>query len=273
VSTLQIACATIARFSGNSSGFLESGGAIDDHGSVDLRRRRVGNVAVGWALMPYFQRTSLNDRSLPISGAPGSAGASGAAAPIVEQAAAILDRETAQETTGTGGVGSGRDRDDGLLPVADLPGLADLQKRASEVFAAFLEGFARPESLATSRAPTDGAPAATTTTTTTTVPIIEASSAVKAGQTTTVAVRLVNERNAPTDLILYSTDFVSDTGAQIPALQVTFAPRTLALAGRAHGHAQMKIAIPAQSAPGLYSALVQAVGLGRPSAVVVLQVE
>jgi hypothetical protein len=242
---------------------------IDVHGSVGLRRWRVGNVAVGWALMPYFQRASLSDRSLPISGAPGSAIVSGASAPIVEQAAAILDRETAQETAGAGVVASGRDRDDGLLPIADIPGLTDLQKRASEVFAAFLDGFSRPESLATSRAPTGVAHAATTTT----VPLIEASPAVKAGETATVAVKLVNERIAPTDVILYSTDFVSDTGAQIPALQVTFAPRTLALAGRAHGHAQMKIAIPAQSAPGLYSALVQAVGLGRPSAVVVLQVE
>jgi hypothetical protein len=242
---------------------------IDVHGSVGLRRWRVGNVAVGCALMPYFQRASLNDRSLPISGAPGPAVVSGAAAPIVEQAAAILDRETARETTAAGVVESGRDRDDGLLPIADLPGLADLQKRASEVFAAFLEGFSRPESLATSRAPMGAAQAATTTT----VPLIEASPAVKVGETATVAVKLVNERIAPTDLILYSTDFVSDTGSQIPASQVTFAPRTLALAGRTHGHAQMKITIPAQSAPGIYSALVQAMGLGRPSAVVVLQVE
>jgi hypothetical protein len=239
---------------------------IDVHGSVGLRRWRVGNVAVERALMPYFQRAPLNDRTLPIAGTPASEAASSAAAPIVEQAAAILDRETEKETTA---VGSARDRDDGLLPIADIPGLADLQKRASEVFAAFLEGFSRPQSLATSNAPTGAAMPEPSTS----VPLVAASPAVKAGDAATVAVKLVNDRVAPADLILYSTDFVSDTGAQIPASQVTFAPRTLALAGRAHGQSQMKISIPAQSAAGIYSALVQAVGLRRPSAVVVLQVE
>ncbi len=211
----------------------------------------------------------LNDRTSPIAAGPGPEVASGVASSIVEQAGAILDRETAsQESTANGVAGGARDREDGLVSIADVPGLADLQTRASEVFAAFLEGVSRPASLATSGAPPGAAAPAPTT-----VPLITSQAPAKAGQAATVAVKLVNDRAAPANLILYSTDFVSDMGAQIPASQVTFAPRTLVLAARAHGHAQMKISIPAQSAPGLYSALVQAMGLGRPSAVVVLQVE
>jgi len=170
---------------------------------------------------------------------------------------------------GTGGLGGARDLDEGLLPIANVPALADLQRRASEVFAAFLEGFARPPSLSTASAPMDAASREPATT----VPLIAAASAVKAGEAAIVAVKLVNDQGAPANLLLYSTDFVSDRGSQIPASQVVFSPRTLALPGRAHGHSQMKVSIPTQSAPGRYSALVQAVGLGRPSAVVVLQVE
>jgi hypothetical protein len=238
---------------------------IDVHGSVGLRRWCVGNVAVERALMPYFQRAPLNDRTSPSAAGPGPEVASGVAASIVERAGAILDRETAsQQPTASGVAGVARAREGGLPSIADIPGLAELQTRASEVFAAFLEGFSRPASLAT---PGAAAPAPAT------VPLITSQAAARAGEAATVAVKLVNDRAAAANLILYSTDFVSDTGAQIPASQVTFAPRTLVLEGRAHAHAQMKISIPAQSVPGLYSALVQAMGLGRPSAVVVLRVE
>lgn len=220
--------------------------------------------------MPYFQRPSPFATTLPITDEPGREIASGAAAPIVELATAILDRERVSETAADA-VGGARHPGDGLLPMLDNPALADLKKRASEVFAAFLEGFARPESLATlgSGAPTGAAMSESSPT----VPLVATNQAVNAGQTANITVKLVNDRDAPANLILYSTDFVSDTGSQIPALQVTFSPRTLVLAGHEHGHAQMKVSIPAQSAPGRYSALVQAMGLGRPSAVVVLLVE
>ena len=107
----------------------------------------------------------------------------------------------------------------------------------------------------------------------TNVPLILSEGSTRAGETAKVEVTVAKDGPGEASVTLYSTDFVSDTGFQIPSACATFSPRSVAVDGREPKKSEMRIAIPAQCGRGAYSALVQATGIGRPCAVVVLQVE
>lgn len=210
--------------------------------------------------MPYFQRD-------PAASLGSQAGAESAAAAIVDRAAAILEREAGRDSanppTSARRAGNGD-----LIPAASL---ADLQKYVTATLEDLLRLVGQFAPVAQSeQQKTAGNRAASALAA---VPVIQPARSAKASEAMTVTVALVNEGAAPISFIFYSTDFVSDNGHQIPAVQVSFSPRVLALTARAQGQSEMTVAVPAQSAAGTYSALVQATGLGRPCAVVVIQVE
>lgn len=193
----------------------------------------------------------------------GIAGPDLVAGDIVDKAAAILDQETRVSAgSATGGASD---------PFALLNGLkdpADIQKQLSQALAALLSTFLQSVRISQ---PTPVAPRPSLVGGT--VPLISSDRPAKAGETAKVDVTVAKDGPGEASVTLYSTDFVSDTGFQIPSACATFSPRSVTVNGRASGKSEMRIAIPAQCGRGAYSALVQAMGVGRPCAVVVLQVE
>ncbi len=210
--------------------------------------------------MPYFQRGRLTDGGPPVEGI---AGAELLASDIVDKAAAILDQE---QRVPAGSVPGGMSNPLALLDGAT--GAGDIQKQLSQALAALLNAFLQSVPMA-QRTPTAVRPALIGAT----VPVIGSESPAKAGETARVQVTVAKDGPGPSSLTLYSTDFVSDTGFQIPSACATFSPRSITVDGLDSQKSEMRIAIPAQCARGAYSALVQAMGAGRPCAVVVLQVE
>lgn len=206
--------------------------------------------------MPYFQRARSPGGAPPIN-----AVVERSPAGIVEKAVSILDQQLA-----TNGVGPAPAHPSGFAPPASFGTgmeIGDTYTRVHQLL---------QELLALLAAPGGSAPAGMLVPIPATAPVLQARP-VKAGETLSVAVPLVNDNPNPVNLIFYSSAFVSDGGYEIPSLQVSFSPRTMTLAGNSRNHTEMKIAVPAQSPAGLYSALVQASGLSAPQAIVVLKVE
>jgi hypothetical protein len=210
--------------------------------------------------MPYFQRGRLTDGVSPVEGV---AGTELLAGDIVDKAAAILDQEPrVLAGSAPGGMSN---------PLALLDGVTgggDIQKQLSQALAALLNAFGQSVPMS-QQTPTAARPSLVGAT----VPVICSESPTKAGQTARVQVTVGKDVAGQASLTLYSTDFVSDTGFQIPSACATFSPRTITVDGVDSKKSEMRIAIPAQCGRGAYSALVQAMGAGRPCAVVVLQVE
>jgi hypothetical protein len=210
--------------------------------------------------MPYFQRGRLTDGVSPVTGI---AGAELVAGDIVDKAAAILDQETRVSAGSAIGGAS-----DSFAILNGLKDPADIQKQLTQALAALLGTFLHsvPISQPTPMVARPSLVGAT-------VPLILSESPAKAGDTAKVDVSVAKDGPGEASVTLYSTDFVSDTGFQIPSACATFSPRSVTVDGRESKKSEMRIAIPAQCGAGTYSALVQAIGVGRPCAVVVLQVE
>ncbi len=210
--------------------------------------------------MPYFQRGRLTDGASPLTG---TASPELVAGDIVDKAAAILEQETR--------VSAGSETGGASDPFALLNGLndpTDIQKQLSRALAALLGTFlqsvptVQPTPVATRPSLVGG-----------TVPLILCDGPAKAGETAKVDVTVAKDGPGEGSVTLYSTDFISDTGFQIPSACATFSPRSVSVDGLGSKKSEMRIAIPAQCGRGAYSALVQAMGVARPCAVVVLQVE
>ncbi|MGH7434866.1 MAG: hypothetical protein ACRENE_04260 [Polyangiaceae bacterium] len=88
-----------------------------------------------------------------------------------------------------------------------------------------------------------------------------------------MTIRVSNEEAAPVEVTLYSSNFVSDSGCEIPSMRVIASPRTASLPAQGEAAFELKIAVPAQAQPGLYSGLVQAMGARYVKAVVCLEVK
>lgn len=214
--------------------------------------------------MPYFRRGERVDAGLP---AAATAIAAGSADGIVEKAVAILDSQPLPEVSHV------------ARPVLPLQaaGLRPSElgpSELSELLAGFLQLFAQ-SGLPAAPSLMKGIPSTSVGSIgglRQSVPVIEAATPIAAGSVTSLRLPLVNDGPSPVDAVPYCTDFVSNTGHQIAAPQVTFTPRSLPLANGAQGTTELRITVPEQAGPGKYSALVQAMGLDGPRAVVVLTV-
>jgi hypothetical protein len=189
------------------------------------------------------------------------------AADIVEKATAILDK---QAIGGAAGVPNATVP--GLLGAAlpELPGLPDLQHRLSEALADLLRMLAPPGYPGAEPA---AAAVRTLSRSLSTLPVIEAAGPVSAGSTAMISLPLINDAAEAGNVVLDVTNFISDRGHHFPASEVKFSPSALSLGSHSQGSTTMHIPVPPQTVPGNYSALVQAIGLGRPCAVVVLRIE
>jgi hypothetical protein len=104
------------------------------------------------------------------------------------------------------------------------------------------------------------------------VPLLRGPAPVQAGHSTRVGFRVANEDDTPSEVTLYCTDFISDSGHEIPALRVTVLPRRATIAAQGDAEFEIEVAIPQQTPPGYYSGLIQAMGNRYVKAVLMVEV-
>jgi hypothetical protein len=104
------------------------------------------------------------------------------------------------------------------------------------------------------------------------VPLIHCAAAVQPGSVGHASLTIANEERSAAQVTLYSSDFVADTGFEIPALRVTFSPRTANIPGSGQHRFEIAIGVSQQTPRGVYSGLVQAAGSRYVKAVVSVEV-
>lgn len=143
------------------------------------------------------------------------------------------------------------------LPIAALPGVDvdRLRRYAHDVIETFLTAFSP-------RAPHDDRAA-----------MLRCPAPVEAGTDAVVTLRVANEDSAPSDVSLYCSNLVADNGYDIPALRVAFSPRVSTIPQHGDATFEIKVRVPQQAPPGIYSGLVQALGSKYLKAVVSVEVK
>jgi len=93
-----------------------------------------------------------------------------------------------------------------------------------------------------------------------------------AGAIASTALGLVNETAEPVAVVLRSTSLMSQNGDELPARLVSFEPPSFVAPARAEQPVKVVVRLPDSVRPGTYAGLVQATGLDRTRAVIVLEV-
>jgi hypothetical protein len=104
------------------------------------------------------------------------------------------------------------------------------------------------------------------------VPLVSCVAPVQPGDAGRVTLSVANEETTPTEVTLYSTNFVADQGYEIPSLRVTILPRVIRIPAGGKVEFEVTIAVPRQTPKGYYSGLVQAMGSKYFKAVLSMEV-
>ena len=104
------------------------------------------------------------------------------------------------------------------------------------------------------------------------VPLLQCEAPVQAGTEARAVLTVSNEETTPSEVTLYCTNFVADSGHDLSALRVTFSPRKVTIPPGGEVTFQIRIAVPPQVAAGIYSGLIQAMGSRYVKAVLSLEV-
>jgi hypothetical protein len=104
------------------------------------------------------------------------------------------------------------------------------------------------------------------------VPLIRCVAPVGAGENARASLQVANDELEAVEVTLYSTNFVADTGHEIPSLRVTVLPRRATVPARGSVSFEIAIAVPMQAAAGAYSGLVQVMGSKYVKAVLSVEV-
>jgi hypothetical protein len=104
------------------------------------------------------------------------------------------------------------------------------------------------------------------------VPLFRCAAAVQAGRDGIATLTVANDEISPSQVTLYCTNFVADSGCDIPSLRVTCTPRTVTIPAKGEATFQIKIAVPQQAPAGIYSGLIQAMGAQYVKAVLSVEV-
>jgi hypothetical protein len=104
------------------------------------------------------------------------------------------------------------------------------------------------------------------------VPLLRSPAPVQAGNTTRAKFVVANEEDTPSEVTPYCTDFVSDSGHEIPALRVTVLPRRATIPAKGEMTFEIEVAVPPQTPAGFYSGLIQAMGNRYVKAVLMVEV-
>ena len=92
------------------------------------------------------------------------------------------------------------------------------------------------------------------------VPLLRCAAPVPAGGEARASLLVANEEPTPSEVSLYCTNFVADSGYEIPGLRVHMHPRRTTIPANGQATFEIRIAVLQQTPPGTYSGLVQAMG-------------
>jgi hypothetical protein len=104
------------------------------------------------------------------------------------------------------------------------------------------------------------------------VPLIQCAAPVQAGSSARATFRVANDENTQSDVALYCTNFVADSGYEIPSLRVNVTPRRATIPAKGEVPFEITIAVSQQTPTGIYSGLIQAMGSKYVKAVLSVQV-
>ena len=104
------------------------------------------------------------------------------------------------------------------------------------------------------------------------IPLLRCIAPVQAGTEASATMKIANDENTPSDATLYCTNFVADSGYEIPSLRVTVSPRRATIPAKGEVGFEIKISVPQQAPAGLYSGLIQAMGCKYVKAVLSVEV-
>lgn len=104
------------------------------------------------------------------------------------------------------------------------------------------------------------------------VPMLRCSAPVPPGKDGFATLRVANDESAPSEVTLYCSNFVGDSGCDIPSVRVSITPRKVTVAPKGETAFEIKIAVPQQTPSGIYSGLIQAMGATYVKAVLSVEV-
>jgi hypothetical protein len=104
------------------------------------------------------------------------------------------------------------------------------------------------------------------------VPLIQCATPVPAGSEASATLRVSNEEDSASEVTLYTTNFVADSGFEIPSLRVRVSPRRVTIPPKGSAAFGINVAVPQQTPAGTYSGLIQAMGSKYVKAVLSVQV-
>jgi hypothetical protein len=90
--------------------------------------------------------------------------------------------------------------------------------------------------------------------------LLQAHGVVAAGGVARCRLRVANDAAAAASVTLYCSNFIADTGCEIPAVRVSVQPRQLTLQAHGEGEFELEVAVPEQTPRGNYSGLIRAMG-------------
>jgi hypothetical protein len=104
------------------------------------------------------------------------------------------------------------------------------------------------------------------------VPLIQCVAPVEAGDNASATLKVANEEGVAVEVGIYCTNFLAESGHEIPAMRVTTSPRRTTVPPRGEAKFEVSIAVPPQTPAGIYSGLLQATGCRYVKAVLCVEV-
>ncbi len=104
------------------------------------------------------------------------------------------------------------------------------------------------------------------------VPLIHGVAPIEPGGVGRASLRVENEEGTPSDVTLYTSNFVADSGYEIPALRVSVTPRRVSIPPGGSATFEIAVQVSQQTPRGTYSGLIQAMGNRYVKAVLTLDV-
>lgn len=104
------------------------------------------------------------------------------------------------------------------------------------------------------------------------VPLIHGVAPIEPGGVGRASLRVENAEGTASDVTLYTSNFVADSGYEIPALRVSVTPRRVSIPPGGHATFEIAVQISQQTPRGSYSGLIQAMGNRYVKAVLTLDV-
>lgn len=104
------------------------------------------------------------------------------------------------------------------------------------------------------------------------VVLLEPPPPVRAGQTATVVLSIVNDSDTPLSFSMVATHLVSQSGARIPANRIGISPAEAVIARSGMADVRVAVSVPEIVLPGEYSGLLLAYGQQTACAVLAINV-